>query len=292
LRARRNLFGKSDIGVLLQNRAATDSTTWNRSAGVDANLRLGGNTIINAYAARSDAAGTARDGSAARVQMAYRGKLWDNSLLIKRVTESFSPGIGFVRRRNFQQFYTTIGAHPRPAVRGVAELNPYVLVDYITDLRSQLDTRTLAAGLDVTLRSEAVLSMLVSDQFDRIEQTFTLVPGRTVAPGAYGWREGTAKFTMAPGSRLYRIAAQCRWRSRLARRAFARNRDHVPAERGLARQRRFRGQSGWAARAVCVLNHAAQQCVCPVQHANEILQHECPDQLAVGAAQRRVPGLH
>jgi Domain of unknown function (DUF5916)/Carbohydrate family 9 binding domain-like len=202
LRARRNLFGKSDIGVLLQNRAATDSTTWNRSAGVDANLRLGGNTIINAYAARSDAAGTARDGSAARVQMAYRGKLWDNSLLIKRVTESFSPGIGFVRRRNFQQFYTTIGAHPRPAVRGVAELNPYVLVDYITDLRSQLDTRTLAAGLDVTLRSEAVLSMLVSDQFDRIEQTFTLVPGRTVAPGAYGWREGTAKFTMAPGSRL------------------------------------------------------------------------------------------
>ena len=43
--------------------------------------------------------------------------------------------------------------------------------------------------------------MLVSDQFDRIEQTFTLVPGRTVAPGAYHWREGTVKYTMAPASR-------------------------------------------------------------------------------------------
>ena len=40
LRARRNLFGSSDIGVLLQNRAATDSNTWNRSVGVDANFRL------------------------------------------------------------------------------------------------------------------------------------------------------------------------------------------------------------------------------------------------------------
>ena len=202
LRARRNLFGRSDIGVLLQNRAATDSNTWNRSMGVDANLRLGGNTIVNAYAARSDAPGTASDGTAARTQLAYRGKLWDNSVLYKRVSESFAPGMGFVRRRNFQQFYGTIGAHPRPALPRVAELNPYVLVDYITDLKSQLDTRTISGGMDVTLKSESVLSMLVSDQFDRIEQTFTLVPGRTVAPGAYQWREGTVKYSMAPGSRL------------------------------------------------------------------------------------------
>ncbi len=202
LRARRNLFGKSDIGVLLQNRAATDSNIWNRSIGADANLRLGTNTIVNAYAARSDAPGTTKDGSAARTQVAYRGKLWDNSVMLKRVSEAFAPGIGFVRRRNFQQFYGTIGAHPRPKIPKVAELNPYVLVDYITDLRSQLDTRTISGGLDVALKSEALLSMVVSDQFDRIEQTFTLVPGRTVAPGAYAWREGTMKYTMAPGSRI------------------------------------------------------------------------------------------
>ena len=202
LRARRNLFGRSDIGVLLQNRAATDSNTWNRSVGVDANFRLAGNTIINAYAARSDAPGALRDGTAARTQIAYRGKLWDNSVMWKRVSEGFAPGIGFVRRRDFQQFYGTIGAHPRPRIPKVAELNPYLLVDYITDLRSQLDTRTISSGLDVTMKSEAILSMLVSDQFDRIEQTFTLVPGRTVNPGAYSWREGTMKYTMAPASRV------------------------------------------------------------------------------------------
>ncbi len=202
LRARRNLFGKSDVGVLLQNRAATDSTTWNRSVGVDANVRLGSGLIVNAYAARSDAPDTTRDGTAARAQVAYRGRLWNNSLMWKRVSQGFAPGIGFVRRRDFQQFYGTVGAHPRPRLPGVAELNPYVVVDYITDLRSQLDTRTVSGGFDVTLKSEAVLSMLVSDQFDRIEQTFTLVPGRTVAPGAYSWREATVKYTMAPASRL------------------------------------------------------------------------------------------
>ena len=55
LRVRRNLFGTSDIGVLLQNRAATDSNTWNRSVGVDANLRFRSNTIVSGYAARSAA---------------------------------------------------------------------------------------------------------------------------------------------------------------------------------------------------------------------------------------------
>lgn len=202
LRARRNLFGKSDIGMLLQNRAATDSNTWNRSVGMDANLRISTSTIISGYAARSDAPGRASDGTAARVQAAYRGKLWDNSVMLKRVSESFAPGIGFVRRRNFQQSFMTIGAHPRPNIPRIAEVNPYVLVDYIADLRSQLDTRTISGGLDATLKSEAVLSMLLSDQFDRIEQTFTLVPGRTVAPGAYHWREGTVKYTMAPASRV------------------------------------------------------------------------------------------
>ena len=202
VRARRNIFGKSDIGVLMQNRAATDSTTWNRSVGMDANLRIGGNTIVNAYAARSEAPGATQDGTAMRTQLAYRGRLWDNSMMWKRVSDAFSPGIGFVRRRDFQQFYGTIGAHPRPRLPGVAELNPYVLLDYITDLRAQLDTRTLSGGLDVALRSEAILSLLVSDQFDRIERTFALAPGRPVTPGAYQWREGTVKYTMAPASRL------------------------------------------------------------------------------------------
>ena len=201
LRARRNLFGTSDIGVLFQNRAATDSNTWTRSIGVDANLRAG-NTIVNAYAARSDAPGSARDGNAARVQVAYRGKMWNNSMMVKRVSDGFAPGIGFVRRRDFQQSYATIGLHPRPNIPTVAEVNPYVVVDYITDLRSQLDTRTLSAGLDVTFKSEGILTMLVSDQFDRIEQTFALVPGRDVTPGAYRWREGAVKYTMGAGSRV------------------------------------------------------------------------------------------
>ncbi|HYW49787.1 MAG TPA: DUF5916 domain-containing protein, partial [Gemmatimonadaceae bacterium] len=202
LRARRNLFGRSDIGVLLQNRAATDSNSWNRSVGVDANLRIGGNTIVNAYAARSDAPGATSDGTAARAQLAYRGRLWDNSVLWKRVSEAFAPGMGFVRRRDIQQFYATVGAHPRPLIPRVAEINPYLLVDYITDLRSQLDTRTISAGFDVTLKSEAKLTLLASDQFDRIEQAFTLVPGRTVSPGAYAWREGTITYTMSPASRV------------------------------------------------------------------------------------------
>ena len=49
--------------------------------------------------------------------------------MVKRVGESFDPGIGFVRRRDMQQWFATTAAHTRPALARVQELTPYVEVD-------------------------------------------------------------------------------------------------------------------------------------------------------------------
>jgi hypothetical protein len=195
-RLKRNVFGRSDVGVMLLNRQATSGGgSYNRSWGADANIRLFDVMVINSYVAGSEAPGSTSDGMAARVSVAWRDRLWNASTFFKRVDDDFDPGIGFVRRRAMEHSYATLGIHPRPPLRLVQELNPYVEVDYITNLDRLLETRTLAAGLVVAFQPDGQFDTEVRDQFERVPRAFEIFPGDTVFAGSYAWREATAGYT-------------------------------------------------------------------------------------------------
>jgi hypothetical protein len=188
-RVRRRFAGASDVGVLAANRQATDgSGRWNRSYGTDANLRAG-NLIVNAYWAASAASDTGQDGWAARTSVAYRDRFWNTSAMVKRVTDDFAPGIGFVRRTGMQQSFATLGVHARPAWRGIQEVAPYVSGDVIHDLDGQLDTRTVTAGLDLAFQPDGTLGIVARESFDRLEVPFQVNPGTVIPVGAYAWRD-------------------------------------------------------------------------------------------------------
>lgn len=202
-RAKRNVFGNSDIGVIFLNREGTDSASYNRSYGVDANIRVRGNLVINSYLAASEAPGKASDGTAGRVSVAYRSALWNSSAMYKRVSDEFNPGIGFVRRGAMQHWYGTSGVHARPRWRGIQEVNPYVEVDYITNLQGMLETRTLQGGVNIARQPDGLLELEVQDQFDRLPQSFGIFPGVTIPAGGYTNREGTMRYTTAQAKSLY-----------------------------------------------------------------------------------------
>ena len=195
-RVRRNIFGNSDIGILAANRQATDSSgSYNRSYGVDANIRLLGNLIINSYLAVSDADTASTKGTAGRVSAAYRGRLWNTSAMVKRVSDNFDPGIGFVNRRGFQQTYATTGIHARPKIRGIQELNPYVEADVYTDLNGSAQSHQFTAALDVFFQPDGELKLQVNDWFDRLDRAFTPFPGRSIPVGRYNFRNARATYT-------------------------------------------------------------------------------------------------
>lgn len=203
VRFKRNLFGSSDVGVLLANRQATEGpAAWSRSYGVDANLRPTQSLVINSYLALTDATGEDADGLAARTSVAYRDALWNTSVMWKRVSEDFDPGIGFVRRRAMQQWYGTVGLHARPPVSWLSELNPYVEGGYVTDLASRLDTRVVNAALDVLFRPDGELQLEVSDEFDRLTEPFTVAAGHTIPPGGYGFQRASIRYVGGTGRAL------------------------------------------------------------------------------------------
>lgn len=190
-RVRRNVFGRSDVGVLYANRQA-GGAAYNRSYGADANLRLFDNVVLNSYVAGSRTDST--HGGAGRVTLGFRNQFWNTAAMYKRVTAGFDPGIGFVKRRDLQQGFGALGVHARPRWPGIQEVNPYVTADILADPEGPLQTRTLRAGLDVSFRPDGALSLEVNDRFDRLDRPFVVVPGRSIAAGRYAYRDGGITF--------------------------------------------------------------------------------------------------
>ncbi|MBI4538921.1 MAG: carbohydrate binding family 9 domain-containing protein [Gemmatimonadetes bacterium] len=202
-RVRANLAENVDVGaMLIDRRASSDPETYSQSYGVDANARLFDRLYINSYYAGSAAPESAADGTAAWLSLGWRDRFWDVSAMAKRVGAHFEPTVGFVRRRALRNFYGTFGLHPRPSVSWLQELNPYVEVDYLTDLRSVLESRTVNLGFAALFLDGGTLTLEYGDRFERLTEAFRVFPGVTIPPGAYAFRDATAGYQIGRGHRV------------------------------------------------------------------------------------------
>lgn len=217
-RVKRNVMGNSDIGFLLVNRQATGSGSggaYNRSWGVDANIRLLGNLVVTSYLAGSDAGadptapgeeptpdGNASSGTAWRVGAAWRDSFWNTSAFVRRIGEGFDPGVGFVRRGDVTHRYATLGVHLNPAGSPLEEIAPYAEVDHFTDLSGVLETQRVSGGVDLTLRSGASVSLTANDRFERLGDPFTIAAGVVLAPGDYRFRDAVASYSSSSARRF------------------------------------------------------------------------------------------
>ncbi|MDH3224589.1 MAG: DUF5916 domain-containing protein, partial [Gemmatimonadota bacterium] len=188
LRIRRNLLESSDVGFMFVNRDGTGpgiQDQYNRSFGVDANLRLaGGRMLLNSYAALTDEPDVDTGRLAGAFEVAWRDPVWDASILAKSVGENFNPGVGFVSRRGIRQGFITLGAHPQPDIPTVQELNPYVDVTVFSDPDWSLESREIKPGLGIAFLDSGVLTVEYSASYERLVDE-TPIAGVPVAAGEY-----------------------------------------------------------------------------------------------------------
>ena len=166
---------------------------YNRTFGVDGNFRLWDHLIINSYFAATDEPNVRGDRKAGRVQMAWRDPVWNVSGFLKHVGDAFNPGVGFVRRRAMQQAFATVGAHSRPRMPVILELNPYADVDFITNLDGMLETREFTAGFGITFMDGSSLRLEYTDQFERLTNP-DVITGIELPSGDYPFRFGSTTF--------------------------------------------------------------------------------------------------
>ncbi len=205
VRLRKNILGSSDIGVMFVNREDTGASvadSYNRSLGADVNLRLaGGRMLFNSYAAATDEPGVSGNRTAGAFEVAWRDPIWDASMLLKTVGDSFNPGVGFVARRGIRQGFVTLGAHPQPAIPRVRELNPYVDVDLFAGTGWVLESREIKPGLEISFLDSSVLTLEYSASYERLAEA-TPIAGVSVPTGEYDFGAFTAGYQSNLGRRL------------------------------------------------------------------------------------------
>ena len=204
-RVRRTVLGSVDVGGIFTNRqvlngrSATElsdrqaQTEYNRAWGVDVNARLFGNLMVHSYLAETHEPGQSGNNQAARASLAWRDAFWDMSVLYRSIGEAFNPDVGFVRRRAVRHYYATVGAHPRPPVRGLNEANPYLEIEEYRDFGGMLETRNVTGGMALSFLDGSVLTLLGTDRYERLDREFSL-SGGIVPAGVHEFREASAKY--------------------------------------------------------------------------------------------------
>lgn len=204
-RIRRTILGSVDVGGIFTSRQVTNrelepgipdasgQADYNRAWGIDVNARLLGNMMVHSYLAETHGPGQSGNNRAARASVAWRDALWDASILYRSVGDAFNPAVGFVRRRATRQYYATVGVHPRPPVRGINEMNPYVEIEQYRDLEGVLETRNLVGGVGVSFLDGSVLTVTGTDRHEQLDRDFSL-PGGIVPAGTYDFREASASY--------------------------------------------------------------------------------------------------
>lgn len=201
VRLRQRLLGSSDVGVIFTSRNATSSdAATNRAFGVDANLNVFDNVYVNTYVAGTREGD--EDGRAARLSVGWRDRFWNASAAVRRVGESFSPAIGFVRRRAIQESYATLGIHPRPGVPALLEVNPYVEWTYTTDLAGRLESREERAALAFSFLDRSSLNLSYTRSFERLDRPFRVQSDVSIPVGDYTFGQGSVSYRSSQGKAL------------------------------------------------------------------------------------------
>ena len=178
VRVRRRMMGSSNVGFMVTHRnlvGEEGQQIHNRTLGVDTNIDLFDRLLLTSYvvaAGGSGLEGDLKDRSALRLSAGWRDRLLNTSVLYRRLGAAFDPGVGFVRRRGINHYYATLGIHPSVDRFALQEINPYVAVDYFTNLESVLETRSAQAGLGFTFDDGARSTLLYEHLFERLLEPF------------------------------------------------------------------------------------------------------------------------
>lgn len=204
IRLRRRVGAASDVGVLVTDRQSREGGGWNRAGGVDMNLRLGPNLLVSSYAAGTSRSGASDDDDAwtGRLWVAWRDQIWDASALARRVGPDFDPGVGFVQRRGMTHLYATVGAHPRPPLPGVLDVNPYVEAHRYTSVTGEVETTRETGGLGMNFADGGEFSTRVTRRMERLEVGFQVEGQGQVAAGTYQFTEAEARYQSSGNRRI------------------------------------------------------------------------------------------
>ncbi len=182
-RLRRDIFDRSNVGVLFTNRQNSEGD--NRVYAADLNLFMGRAWSFESYFAHMEDDKVAGGDQSAFAKLAYETDRYGAGYRYLDIGEDFRPGVGFVRRPDSRQHRGSLRFSPRPSADLLRQLHFSYNLDYVPNQRGVVETRTHNLDVGTVFESGDALWFWVDDAFEFLEQPFDLREGVTIAPGGY-----------------------------------------------------------------------------------------------------------
>lgn len=213
LRAKKNLFGASDVGAFFMSRQAGGGN-YNRVSGVDANLRFFGLLDWSSYAVRTAAPGPGRGEYAWRSTATIQARSFQAKAGVLSIGEGFVSDLSFYRRTDLVKYLLESGYRPRPAVlrrRGIREVHAHINWDYQENHAGVLVAKRLHNGFTIGLDNGGWSEPAVNLIYQQLTRPLKLSAKTPALPaGGYGWTEYQWRINTDP-SRLFSIAFLPTW---------------------------------------------------------------------------------
>lgn len=190
-RVSRDLFDKSNVGVIFTNRQSTGGD-YNRAYGVDFNLIPGSKLAISGFFAGTDSDGSNNTGYAGRIRSTWRDPLWQFEGYYTDISQNFDPEMGFFSQQSLAATYGgyrsmsgRIAFTPEPEASIVRRFYPHVQVDAALGHDGTQLTRHEHFHYFMSLRGGEDAGITLDRNFQRISATSSAILGVNLPIGTY-----------------------------------------------------------------------------------------------------------
>ena len=186
-RLKRDVLSRSTVGVMGTYRSHTTSGLGRNFAyGMDARFGFLDHLDIRSYAAWTQNEFDSDTGMSYLGQLDYNGDRYGLKAERLVVGEGFDPGIGFLRRRDFQRNYAEARFSPRPhSISWLRKIGWTGSVDYTTDNEGEVETRIFSLRSEADLENGDRVNLDATRNREVLAEHFSLSDDLGVDPGSY-----------------------------------------------------------------------------------------------------------
>ena len=191
VRLRRDIFRRSSIGVLFENRSRSASATGsNQAYGLDGSFSFVEDLNLLGYYTTTRTEGRTGSDDSYRAQVDYAGDLFGGRVDHLFVGEDFNPEIGFLRRRGLRETYVSTRYSPRPAsIDWIRQFTLSANVDYLENHPvGYVESREFQGRFQIELENSDSFSANFSESYENLQDTFNIATGVAIPDGRYDFR--------------------------------------------------------------------------------------------------------
>ena len=200
LRLARDVFSRSSVGVIYQNRSeSVVADGSNQAWGVDGVFAFNDETTFQTYYAKTRTSGF--DGLDASYQGAfgYNADEWGMQVEHLVIGDDFNPEIGFLRRKGFRQ--SSVNARFSPRTESISWIRQFTFqpnLQYFEDEEAGfLESRQRGGDFRIEFENSDQFGLTFTDSYENLVED-EQISGAIIGAGRYSFRDVQASYFMGP----------------------------------------------------------------------------------------------